>query len=109
MAKEEIDDVSPTREEDTGDVAPDANPYRVAVDPSQFRRMSAANPELVNVVSEAARGAESERSMTFWQALKLYPKAVGWSMLLSTALVMEGFDVGFSHLTLRIAPLPIRS
>lgn len=27
------------------------------------------------------------------QAFKLYPKAVGWSILLSTAIVMEGYDV----------------
>jgi SP family general alpha glucoside:H+ symporter-like MFS transporter len=31
--------------------------------------------------------------MTLWQGLKLYPKAVGWSAFLSTAIIMEGYDV----------------
>lgn len=30
--------------------------------------------------------------MTFAQAIRLYPKAVAWSVLLSTSLVMEGYD-----------------
>ncbi|KZT61596.1 putative maltose permease [Calocera cornea HHB12733] len=30
--------------------------------------------------------------MSLGQALRLYPKAVGWSVLLSTAVVMEGYD-----------------
>lgn len=31
--------------------------------------------------------------MTLWQGLKLYPKAVGWSVLISTCIVMEGYDL----------------
>lgn len=31
--------------------------------------------------------------MGFLEALKLYPKAALWSVMLSTAVVMEGFDV----------------
>ncbi|EED14415.1 maltose permease, putative [Talaromyces stipitatus ATCC 10500] len=31
--------------------------------------------------------------MTLWQAVRLYPKAISWSIFLSTALVMEGYDV----------------
>lgn len=34
-----------------------------------------------------------EKHMSLLQAVKLYPKAVGWSMVLSTALVMEGYDL----------------
>ncbi|KAH8695585.1 hypothetical protein BGW36DRAFT_398784 [Talaromyces proteolyticus] len=33
--------------------------------------------------------------MTIWQAVCLYPKAIGWSVLLSTAIVMEGYDVRY--------------
>lgn len=33
-----------------------------------------------------------EHEMTFKQAIKLYRKAIVWSALLSTALVMEGYD-----------------
>lgn len=31
--------------------------------------------------------------MTLWQGLKLYPKAVAWSLLISTCIAMEGYDV----------------
>lgn len=31
--------------------------------------------------------------MTLREGFRLYPAAIAWSMLLSTAIVMEGFDV----------------
>lgn len=31
--------------------------------------------------------------MTLWQGIKLYPKAVAWSVLISTCICMEGYDV----------------
>lgn len=41
-----------------------------------------------------AQNAEAqEKTMTLLQAIKLYPAAIGWSMVLSTALVMEGYDL----------------
>lgn len=42
---------------------------------------------------EAQHAADDEKSMGLLQAIKLYPKAVGWSIVLSTALVMEGYDL----------------
>ena len=45
------------------------------------------------VVDEAQNATDYEHNMTIWQAIKLYPKAVGWSVLASTALVMEGYDL----------------
>jgi SP family general alpha glucoside:H+ symporter-like MFS transporter len=46
-----------------------------------------------NGVSDDARAAtDVEHHMGLLQALRLYPKAVGWSILLSTAIVMEGYD-----------------
>lgn len=30
--------------------------------------------------------------MSLWDGLRLYPKAVFWSMAVSMTLVMEGFD-----------------
>ncbi|KAI9041102.1 putative MFS maltose permease [Aspergillus affinis] len=39
------------------------------------------------------QAARQEQSMTLWQAIRLYPKAVGWSVLLSTTLIMEGYDL----------------
>lgn len=51
-----------------------------------------ANVE-TRVAEDAAKATQTEISMTLRQGLKLYPKAVAWSMLLSTAIVMEGFDI----------------
>ncbi|KAH8689609.1 MFS maltose permease MalP [Talaromyces proteolyticus] len=43
--------------------------------------------------SDARDATETEHHMSIIQAIKIYPKAVGWSILLSTAIVMEGYDV----------------
>jgi SP family general alpha glucoside:H+ symporter-like MFS transporter len=42
---------------------------------------------------EAQHAAADEKQMGLFQALKLYPKAVGWSVVLSSALIMEGYDL----------------
>lgn len=42
---------------------------------------------------EAEQAAATEQSMTLWQAVKTYPHAIGWSVLLSTTLIMEGYDL----------------
>ncbi|KAF2174129.1 hypothetical protein M409DRAFT_16399 [Zasmidium cellare ATCC 36951] len=46
-----------------------------------------------SVADDAAKATESETSMTLMQGIKTYPKAVGWSILLSTCIIMEGFDI----------------
>ncbi|KAF2855052.1 sugar transporter [Plenodomus tracheiphilus IPT5] len=45
------------------------------------------------VVSDARMATAKEHNMTLWQGIKLYPKAIGWSVLISTCIVMEGYDV----------------
>ncbi|KAM0245850.1 hypothetical protein ACHAP5_005170 [Fusarium lateritium] len=46
-----------------------------------------------NVIDHARSAAAKEQKMTLMQGIKLYPKAVGWSVLISTCIVMEGFDI----------------
>lgn len=46
-----------------------------------------------SVVENARSAAAKEQKMTLMQGIKLYPKAVGWSVLISTCIVMEGFDI----------------
>ncbi|KAF2224102.1 general substrate transporter [Elsinoe ampelina] len=41
----------------------------------------------------AREAALEEHSMTIKQALKKYPKAVFWSIMVSTAIIMEGYDI----------------
>lgn len=48
---------------------------------------------LVAPNEEAQHAARDEKSMGLLQAIKLYPKAVGWSAVLSSALIMEGYDL----------------
>lgn len=50
------------------------------------------NPKLVSLVSDAREAAQQERLMPLWTACKLYPKAILFSMGLSLAVIMEGYD-----------------
>jgi MFS transporter, SP family, general alpha glucoside:H+ symporter len=43
--------------------------------------------------NDARDATEAEHNLTLMQALKLYPQAVGWSVLVSAACVMEGYDM----------------
>ncbi|OQE40989.1 hypothetical protein PENCOP_c005G09008 [Penicillium coprophilum] len=45
------------------------------------------------LVQAAKAATDNEHRMSLWEGLKLYPKAIGWSVLISTAIVMEGYDV----------------
>ncbi|KAL2134714.1 hypothetical protein VTI74DRAFT_11034 [Chaetomium olivicolor] len=45
------------------------------------------------VIQGAKMATEKEQSMTLLQGIRLYPKAIAWSILISTCIVMEGYDV----------------
>lgn len=47
---------------------------------------------LPNLSSEAAAATQDEHRMTIPSALRLYPKAIGWSAAISLAIIMEGYD-----------------
>lgn len=44
-------------------------------------------------VLDAKRASDSEQSMSLMQGIRLYPKAIAWSVLISTCIAMEGYDV----------------
>ncbi|GAA5829388.1 hypothetical protein JCM3766R1_001082 [Sporobolomyces carnicolor] len=46
-----------------------------------------------DVLQDAAVATKRELEMTFLQALKLYPRASFFSILFSSAIIMEGFDL----------------
>ncbi|KAI0142992.1 raffinose family of oligosaccharides transporter [Xylariaceae sp. FL1272] len=48
--------------------------------------------DIDTTIREAAAATHAEHEMSLWTAVRLYRKAVCWSVLLSTAIVMEGFD-----------------
>ena len=45
------------------------------------------------VIRSAKAATEKEHNMTLLQGIRLYPKAVAWSLLISTCICMEGYDV----------------
>ena len=49
--------------------------------------------EAKEVVRGAKSATEKEHNMTLMQGVRLYPKAVFWSVLISTCIAMEGYDV----------------
>lgn len=46
-----------------------------------------------NVVDHARSAAEKEQNMTLLQGIKLYPKAIAYSVIISSCIVMEGYDI----------------
>ncbi|KAE9373635.1 maltose permease MAL61 [Stipitochalara longipes BDJ] len=53
-----------------------------------------AHTKTMNEVRHNAKSAtDKEHKMTLLQGIRLYPKAVAWSLLISTCIAMEGYDV----------------
>ncbi|KAI1745758.1 general alpha-glucoside permease [Xylaria scruposa] len=55
-------------------------------------RDTSAMQHFASIISDAQTATAKEHQMTIWQGIRLYPKAIAWSMVISMALVMEGFD-----------------
>ncbi|KAF4452198.1 putative transporter (major facilitator superfamily) [Fusarium austroafricanum] len=53
---------------------------------------SVQHHELADTVIDAQVATGKEQTMSLLKGIKLYPKAIGWSVLLSTAIIMEGYD-----------------
>ena len=49
--------------------------------------------QLANRLFAAEQSTNTELKMTLWEALRLYPMASMWSLLISFAVVMEGMVV----------------
>ncbi|PYH90816.1 sugar transporter [Aspergillus ellipticus CBS 707.79] len=72
--------------------APDAiAPAEYSPSPSPERRGSTASA--AKIIQNAKAAAEKEQKMTLLQGVRLYPKAVAWSLLISTCIIMEGYDI----------------
>lgn len=46
-----------------------------------------------DIIRNAKAAADKEQKMTLLQGIRLYPKAIAWSMLISTCIIMEGYDI----------------
>jgi SP family general alpha glucoside:H+ symporter-like MFS transporter len=67
-----------------------SDPNVLTLSDTTVRRASVANPGFAALNHDAKVGTDAEKHMSIRQAFKLYPKAAGWSVLLS--IVMEGYD-----------------
>lgn len=61
-----------------------------AGDQRQFDEATISHTEGVGLAEEAKHASDSEHQMTLARAIKLYPHAIAWSVLLSSTLIMEG-------------------
>ncbi|KAH6611562.1 hypothetical protein Trco_001582 [Trichoderma cornu-damae] len=59
-------------------------------------KMDKAEPKAAatqrKLLADAEDATAREHELGFLQAIKLYPRAVAWSVIISTALVMDGYD-----------------
>ncbi|KAH6611722.1 hypothetical protein B0J18DRAFT_83878 [Chaetomium sp. MPI-SDFR-AT-0129] len=65
----------------------------VEKDPSSAGQGQVQHQTTDRVIQGAKTATEKEQKMTLLQGIKLYPKAIAWSILISTCIVMEGYDV----------------
>ncbi|KAI1372586.1 sugar transporter [Hypoxylon crocopeplum] len=78
--------MAPTSEKSVGDDVVETAPTPAVGEKGEHKTMS-------DVIRNARLATEKEHKMTLWQGLRLYPKAIAWSVLISTCIVMEGYDV----------------
>ncbi|KAH6913080.1 maltose permease MAL61 [Coprinopsis sp. MPI-PUGE-AT-0042] len=57
------------------------------------RENQVARGSALDFINSARNATEKEHNMTLLEGIKTYPKAIAWSMLISTCIVMEGYDV----------------
>lgn len=64
------------------------------VDDSQFPVDDGQDAgSMTKIIHNAKAATDKEQKMTLLQGLKLYPKAAMWSILISTCIAMEGYDI----------------
>ena len=69
-----------------------SDPHVLTATNTIIHRVAVHNDDFAALNNDAKIGAESEKRLSLAQAIKLYPKAAAWSIILSTAIVMEGYD-----------------
>ncbi|KAJ6784662.1 hypothetical protein PWT90_03225 [Aphanocladium album] len=67
----------------------------VQLDDHMLCKMAGSVANLEKVTQEASTATAYERNMTLLQAIRVNPKPVLFSMLMSLSLIMEGYDTSF--------------
>lgn len=68
------------------------NPNVITPGDNIIRKASVTNPDFGGLQADSKDATVAETTMTVREALSLYKKGIFWSVLLSTAIVMEGYD-----------------
>ena len=82
-------------------------PTQVALTSYDLSQFDANDPAVLALIEKAKASQDADHQLTVWQAIKKYKVAAFWAMILSTALVMEGYDLTivrstFYHYTLSL-------
>jgi SP family general alpha glucoside:H+ symporter-like MFS transporter len=64
----------------------------IQLDDSVLIKMADSLENLGDVTHDAATATEFEHKLTFFQAIRMYPKPAFFSMAMSLSLIMEGYD-----------------
>ena len=73
-------------------------------EPGQTLATEMSNNDTLDNRLHAASAADQEKRMTLWQGIKLYPKAVTFSVIVSACIIMEGYDVNLLQGLFAFAP-----
>jgi SP family general alpha glucoside:H+ symporter-like MFS transporter len=71
----------------------DKNVGNIDIEDSVVQKLADSSAKFALLSAEAKVATDAEHAMTLREAIKKYPKAIGWSILLSSAIAMEGFDI----------------
>lgn len=74
------------------------------INDESMRKLSTVNPAVVAEFQEAKDAANKEHELSIRDAIKLYPKALMFSIIFSTAVVMEGYDLSLTGSFFGFAP-----
>jgi MFS transporter, SP family, general alpha glucoside:H+ symporter len=65
----------------------------VQVEDGAMNRLAAQNPDIVGMIERAKEATRKEHEMALMESLRLYPTAIAFSILLSSCIIMEGYDL----------------
>lgn len=74
-------------------ISSEANAPATGVDYDSEKNAEVYDAKMDKILDFAKSATAKEQKMTLMQGIKTYPKAILWSMLISTCIVMEGYDV----------------
>ena len=63
------------------------------LDPSLPTGDRRESTDMAAVIDNAKAATDKDQRMSLLQGIKLYPKAVAWSVLISTCVAMEAYDI----------------